>query len=99
MTFPLLCGIIRLINRTSTAVLTVSQKDTRTASLLRLARVFLFISSLLMDVKRRYFIMEMTNTNTVEEKQVTTQPEENGEKTFTQEDVNRITCFKHVKVC
>lgn len=43
--------------------------------------------------------MEMTNTNTVEEKQVTTQPEENGEKTFTQEDVNRITCFKHVKVC
>lgn len=34
--------------------------------------------------------MEMTNTNTVEEKQRTTQPEENGEKTFTQEDVNRI---------
>lgn len=37
--------------------------------------------------------MEMTNTNTVEEQQVTTQPERNGaqsEKTFTQEDVNRI---------
>ena len=34
--------------------------------------------------------MENVNMNTVEEQQVTTQPEGNGEKTFTQEDVNRI---------
>lgn len=34
--------------------------------------------------------MENTNMNTVEEQQVTTQPKGNGEKTFTQEDVNRI---------
>lgn len=34
--------------------------------------------------------MENTNMNTVEEQQATTQPEGNGEKTFTQEDVNRI---------
>lgn len=45
-----------------------------------------------MDVKRRYYI-EIENNTAAETQPVNTQPEENGiqsEKTFTQDEVNRI---------